>query len=133
MFKQKIKVNFYDTDPGGIIFYANIFRYIHTAYEEFLSSLNTDINFFNDEIYILPITHTEADYLNPIKLHELLIVEVAVSDLRKSSFELSYNLSGNDEKIKVKAKTVHVCVNKKTFSKTDLPEELNSGLRKNLD
>jgi len=128
MYKKEIKVNFFDTDPGGIIFYANIFRYIHTAYEEFLAHFNTQINFFDDNTYILPIIHTEADYISPIKLHENLQIEIIVTQLKKSSFELCYNISTQNEKLKCRAKTVHVCVDKKTFMKEELPEELHKSL-----
>jgi YbgC/YbaW family acyl-CoA thioester hydrolase len=129
MFRTETRVYFYDADPAGIIFYASIFRFAHSAYEDFMRNLNLEKDyFFNDEI-VLPIIHTEADYINPIKVGEKLIISVIVSQLREKSFELSYNFSDENEKVRASAKTVHVCVNKNGFKKVSLPVTLYEKLK----
>lgn len=132
MYNTKIQVNFFDADPAGIIFYANIFRFAHCAYEEFMISLLTEKNYFFDEEFVLPITHTEADYIKPIKAGDELTINLHVANLKKGSFELSYSFC-NSEKIEVaKVKTVHVCVSKLGFHKAELPDELYNKLSRNL-
>lgn len=129
MFQTDVKVYFYDADPAGIIFYASIFKFAHHAYEDLMRSFNLNKNYFFDDEIILPIIHTQADYLSPVKVGEKLIISVTVSQLRDSSFELSYKFTDENDKIKASAKTVHVCVSKDDFKKVKLPDDLSDKLK----
>lgn len=131
MFTTKVRVYFYDADPAGIIFYANIFRFSHVAFEEFIRSQVSDRDYFLDREFSLPVIHTEADYSRPIKVGSELRAEVYVSQLRTSSFEICCRLYQNDQ-LAAETKTVHVCVSMKKFEKIPLPEELEKILKANL-
>ncbi len=128
MFSTKIKTRFFEADPAGIIFYANIFNYIHSAYEDFISKLK--LNFFYNSDLIFPILHAEADYHATINFGEILTINIEVTTLKKSSFELNYKIY-NSKKVHVaSAKTVHVCVSRSNFKKKELPEQLVKKLYK---
>lgn len=129
MFQTDKKVYFYDADPAGIIFYASIFKFAHYAYEDLMRSLNLDKNYFFDDEVILPIIHAQSDYFSPIKVGEKLIISVTISQLRDNSFELSYKFTDVNDIIRASAKTVHVCVDKKTFKKIHIPEQLLEKLK----
>ena len=131
MFTTKIKVYFYDADPAGIIFYANIFRFAHVAFEDFIRSQITHRDYFFDREYSLTVIHTEADYTRPIKVGDELHGEVFISQLRNSSFEV-YCRFYQDDMFAASTKTVHVCVSKESFEKIALPEELSRMLNANL-
>lgn len=133
MFTTNVKVYFYDADPAGIIFYASLFKYVHAAYEDFLRSLHTERNFFFDKDYILPIIHAEADYVKPIRVGDELRIDVSVSAIRNSSFEISYRFYKNNGDFTAIAKTVHVCVIKEEFKKIELPKDFYNQLKINLD
>ena len=128
MYSIQSRINFYDCDPAGILFYANIFKKAHKAYEEFLESLDLEIDFFDDDKYVLPIIHAEADYKNPLIAGGLITIEVLVTSLRESSFELTYFFVDENHSIKATAKTVHVSVDKSEFKKISLEKELSEKL-----
>ena|SRR3989339_172876 len=132
MFTTKVKVYFYDADPAGIIFYASLFKFVHAAYEDLMRSFHTERDYFFDKEYILPIIHAEADYVRPIKVGDELRVDVIVSLLKKSSFEISYKFYKDDGTFTAIAKTVHVCVLKEQFKKIELPKECYDKLKTNL-
>jgi YbgC/YbaW family acyl-CoA thioester hydrolase len=132
MFTTNEKVYFYDADPAGIIFYASLFKYVHAAYEDFLRSLNPERDFFFDREYILPIMHAEADYVKPIRVGDELRIDVVVSLLKNSSFEISYKFYKNGNQFAALAKTVHVCVLKEKFEKIELPKDFYEKLKTNL-
>jgi YbgC/YbaW family acyl-CoA thioester hydrolase len=132
MFTTNVKIYFYDADPAGIIFYASLFKYVHAAYEDFMRSLHTERDYFFDKDYVLPIIHAEADYVKPIKVGDELRVDLTVSMLKNSSFELSYKFYKSDNSFTAIAKTVHVCVLKKEFKKIELPKEFFDKLKTNL-
>ena len=131
MFTANVKVYFYDADPAGIIFYASVFKYVHAAYEDFLRSLSTERNFFFDRDYILPIMHAEADYVRPIRVGDELRIDVVVSLLKSSSFEITYRFYIGDQ-FAAMAKTVHVCVLKEKFEKIELPKDFHEKLKSHL-
>lgn len=130
MFSTKIQAYFFDADPAGIIFYGKIFYYIHAAYENFLKNMKLNKNYFKDENVALPIIHAEADYKSPIKFGELINIQITVTRLKKSSFELHYKIYTNKKDAVATAKTVHVCVDKNYFKKVNLPEDLYKNLEK---
>jgi len=130
MFESKKIVAFFDADPAGIMFFGNLFRHIHAVYEEFLGCVHPEIDYFNHAELVFPIIHTEADYSVPFYLHEEMAVKISVSKLKTSSFEISYNIYGKNNKLKATAKTVHVCVQKVDMNKFKLPNELTDYLKR---
>jgi len=122
MFTKNLRINFYDTDAAGILFFGNLFKLAHQVYELFLEEISPERNFFDDEL-LLPIIHSEADYKAPLKAGEKIEVQLFVSKLKSSSFELTYLFLSNNT-LKASAKTVHVSVDRQKFQKVNLPAQL---------
>ena len=130
MFKTSYKIAFCETDPGGILFFAEFLKISHVAYERFFESMKLNRNYFQDDKYILPIVHTHADFLSPVKFGDELICEVEVGEIGKTSFELKYTLI-NREKVAARTMTKHVVVLKNEFKKVDIPNDLLDKLKEN--
>ncbi len=132
MFTAKYKIAFSDTDPGGIVFFANIFKIAHIGYELFFENMNLERNYFMNDEYVVPIVNAHADFISPMKFGEEVDCNVVVSNIGNTSFTLNYNIyKGNT--LKAKVKTTHVVVNKKDFKKTAIPDELLKELKKNFE
>ena len=131
MFKTNLRANFYDCDPAGILFFANLFKFAHYGYEQMMESFNLKIDFFNDENYVLPIITSDAKFIKPIKAGERLELTILVSNLKDSSFELSYTFFHNND-VLAEVKTVHVCVDKNEFKKIELPQSFKEALKSNI-
>ncbi|MGE5362949.1 MAG: acyl-CoA thioesterase [Bacteroidota bacterium] len=130
MFKTKLRINFFDADPAGIMFYGNIFRLAHTAFEEFIQEGRMERNYFVDRDFITPLLHSEADYKRPLLPVTHVDIHVKVTVLKESSFEITYEFYYGDELAAI-VKNVHVCLNKSLWKKSPLPEELSAYLQKN--
>ncbi len=128
MISIKRKVSFYDCDPAGIIFYSKIFDYCHSAYEELISSFKLNENYWNNEEYVVPIIKSEASYSKPIKYGDLINIELKVSQLKSSSFELEYICKNENGEVTNTVKTVHIFVDKKNWEKINIPEVINKKL-----
>ena len=128
MISLKKKINFYDCDPAGILFYGNIFFICHSAYEELVSSFKLDTDYWQNNDFIVPIIKSSADYLKPLKNGDTVTIEVTVTNLRASSFELSYNCLNHDGELYATIKTVHVFLDKKSWKKKELLSEIKKGL-----
>lgn len=131
MIQVKRNINFYDCDPAGIIFYSRIFDFSHSAYEQLIQSIKLDEDYWNNPFYVVPIIHTECDYFKPLKYGDEIRIDTAVSLLKRSSFELTYKIKLNDE-IYASVKTVHVFVNKKDWTKMEIPSEIVEALKLHL-
>ncbi|MBI9070978.1 MAG: acyl-CoA thioesterase [Melioribacteraceae bacterium] len=128
MFKTKEKIRFHDSDPAGILFYGNIFKLVHSACEDMISSFSMNLNYYADEKFVFPLVHAEADYIKPIRTGDNVEIEIGVYILGETSFTLEYVITNNADEILANVKTVHVCVSKENFKKSLLPEELRNNL-----
>jgi 1,4-dihydroxy-2-naphthoyl-CoA hydrolase len=132
MFIYKRKIDFYDCDPAGILFYARIFNLTHSAYEAFISSFNLEEDYWNNEDYVVPIIHSEAFYHKPFTNNDEAVIEVTVAMLKDSSFELNYFCKNQRGEKCVKAKTVHVFVDKGSWKKRRIPETVKKNFTDHL-
>ncbi len=125
-------INFYDCDPAGILFFGRIFELCHSAYEDLIRSFNLGSDYWNNEEYVVPIIHSEGDYMLPLRPGDEVTVEIIVSKLKESSFELSYACRNPKGEITNQVKTVHIFVDKKKWKKTAIIDEVRSGLKAHL-
>jgi YbgC/YbaW family acyl-CoA thioester hydrolase len=130
LFNTNYKIAFSETDPGGIVFFAEFFKIAHITYERFFDSLDLDRNYFLDDKFILPIVHSSADYISPVKFGDELNCELTVGSIGNTSFELKYTLY-NKSNIAAKIITKHVVVAKDEFKKTSIPDDLLNALTEN--
>lgn len=132
MFSVKKRINFYDCDPAGIFFFARVYELCHSAYEELIGSFNLKEDYWTNAGYIVPILKSEASYHKPVKYGEIITVEIQVNNLRTSSFELNYDIRNDKNEVCTKVKTVHIFVDKKSWKKTEINEDVKRGLEKHL-
>lgn len=122
MHKFKTRVNIHDTDAAGIVYFANVLRIAHTAYEDYLTTTKYSFGqMVADGKYMLPIVHAEADYKRPMKCGDVLLIRVSNGRVGEHSFVLNYRLEDEEGEVYATVQTVHVCVDQKTFKKTPLP------------
>lgn len=131
MFTVNRRINFFDCDPAGIIFFSRVFEFCHSAYEKLIESFKLDEDYWDNAIYVVPIVHTECDYYKPLKYGDEISIELIVSQLKTSSFELTYKLKLNDE-VCASVKTVHVFVSREDWNKMEIPTDIMIGLQRNL-
>jgi acyl-CoA thioester hydrolase/1,4-dihydroxy-2-naphthoyl-CoA hydrolase len=55
MFTIKRRINFYNCDPAGIMFYGNILFFCHSAYENLISSLKLPFDYWINDDFAVPI------------------------------------------------------------------------------
>src|SRR3954467_869553 len=92
-FEHRLRVRFHDTDPAGIVFFANIFVYCHSAFEEMLRAVAPpphELTRSRDEL--LPPGHAEADFKKPFRHGKLVDVRIVVGKLSERSMRLDSEL-----------------------------------------
>lgn len=129
MFKVKRKINFYDCDPAGILFFAKIYELCHSVYEEMIQSFMLEENYWSNDDYVVPIIHSEATYHKPFSYNSFAVIELTVNAISSSAFKLAYTCKNENDELCVEVKTTHVFVDKKTWKKKKIKDDV----RKNLD
>ncbi|MCK5665015.1 MAG: acyl-CoA thioesterase [Thiotrichaceae bacterium] len=124
LFKYTFSTRIHDIDAAGVMFFGRFFYHIHNAYESFLNENQSGIARILASDFILPITHTEADFKAPVLLNETLSIDIFLQEKKAREFILYYHLVDSSDNILASALTKHVCVHKVTKKSADLPEML---------
>jgi len=129
VFHHVLSARFQDIDGAGILFFGRNFDYFHDAYVAFLEALEMPLHKnLDNEDYLIPLVHAEADFAAPIRFGDRCDVQIRVARLGTSSYTLGYTLVGEQEQVLTHGQTVHCCVDRKTFASCPLPERLKLAL-----
>ena len=128
MFTIKRRINFYDCDPAGILFYARLFEISHSVYEDMINSFNLKKNYWINDEFVVPIIKTDGAYFKPLRAGEVVTINLTVTNRKENSFELTYEWMDKSGELAAKARTVHVFVDKKKWVKIPLQDAIVKGL-----
>ena len=132
MFSVTKQINFFDCDPAGVMFFGNIYKLCHSAYEEFINSLNLDFDFWTGNNFAVPILHSEADYLQPLKTGDEITIEMSVLSLKKYMYELYFECKNKNGEVCDRVKTVHIYIDRETKKKIEVNPNIYAVLQKHL-
>ena len=128
MFKITKRINFFDCDPAGILFYAKLFEINHSVYEQLIESFKLKKNYWQNDEIVVPIIKTDGAYFKPLKAGETISINLTVTLRKENSFELTYEWIDSTGELAAKARTVHVFVDKKKWVKIPIYDEIVKGL-----
>ncbi len=131
MFTTKKIVRFGDCDPGKIMFFANIYKFAHEAFEDFILSNFDYKKYYYDNKIGFPLVKSEASYRKPSIAGETLQIELEILHISDHAFSVSYNFYNNSE-LRANVKTVHVAVDINSVTKTKIPQEIKQFLQLHL-
>lgn len=129
VFYTKKTLTFREADPAGIMFFGNIFAFAHDAFEEFIVAAGYSYTeWFRQQDHIIPIRHTDANYLAPFFPGQTYQVAVSVAKIGETSFQMKYIFSQNNKNHAIVTMT-HAVADKKTMKKTPLPATIRDRLQ----
>lgn len=120
-------VRFQDTDAAGVVYFTNILAICHEAYEASLAASGIDLKqFFSPVGVVIPLTHAEADFFQPLFCGDRLNINLTPLEPNNNEFEVLYTMWNMDKpgRLLSQAKTRHVCIDPATRTRTDLPPEM---------
>ncbi|KYG63280.1 thioesterase [Bdellovibrio bacteriovorus] len=133
IFHTKKTLTFRESDPAGIMFFGNIFGFAHDAFEEFIQAAGyTYQGWFGQRDLIIPIRHTESDFLSPFFPGQTYDIAVTVASFGETSFKMKYVFTQSG-KTNAVVHMVHSVVDGKTKQKAALPAEMKSRLEPYLE
>lgn len=121
---MEIRVYYEDTDAAGVVYYANYLKYFERGRTEYLRERGISVGDLARRGFIFLVVHLEIDYRASALHDDLLTVETAVLEIKKSSFTLAQRvLRASDGKPLVDGKVVLACVDPE-MKLQRLPEEI---------
>ncbi|PWU14689.1 MAG: hypothetical protein C5B45_04060 [Chlamydiae bacterium] len=132
MFEYQTQIRMRNTDATGNLFFSEQFNLALEAFEEFLVSINRDVDHLLHQME-MPIVHAEADYKKPLQLRDPLKITLGINRLGNTSFSIFYflfNLKTQEEVGSVVI--VHVCIDSTTKKSIPLPLKLRECLERHL-
>ena len=122
-FKYLRQIYLGDTDGAGVVYFAKGMEICHQAYEESLAATGINLQQIILERKIaLPIVRAEIDFLRPLFCGDRIAICLTADLINSSEFAVNYQIFNvaNPDKIAIKAKTRHVCIDPNLRIRTDL-------------
>src|SRR3989442_4695473 len=106
MNSTKIRVRYKDTDCMQIVYYGNYLTYFEVGRVEFLRAQGLPMSDVDRKVH-LPVVEAVVRYVRPARLDDLLEGRCWVSERRRASFPLSYEILSEDGAAGVTGSTLH--------------------------
>ncbi len=128
-FEYRFTLGMSSVDGAGVLFYPELFRHAHDAYEAFMREVGMELaELLQEGVYALPIVHAEADYLKPMRHGATFTVRLVVARIGDSSFNLEVGFFDPSSEPCARVHTVHVWLERATGKAAALPEEVRRKL-----
>ena len=130
-FRIEEYVRWEDIDAAGIINYQAYLRFFGLAEAELYRSCGLSYREMFDEVGVwLPRVHVECDFVHPVTLDELLVVDAYFGRIGVSSIHLNFEVRRSEQRDVVVATGKYILVNVKKgeFKPAPVPEVVRSAL-----
>lgn len=127
-YTQTLPARFRQTDSAGLLFFSEAFHLFHDAYEDWVETFWGDKkNWFENEVWAVPIKKVSADYRRPIKAFDPCEVHIRVKSVGETSFQLETEVSQKNS-LCCTIESVHVFLNKSSRSPQGIPADIRKKL-----
>ncbi len=126
-FQFQVRVYYEDTDLGGVVYYANYFRFFERARSEWLRSLGVNQQrMATVEGIGFVVARAEVDFKLGARLDDLLTVSVKPVEVKRSYLWLEQEARQPDGRLCAGARIQAACVRHKDMKPQPLPEVLTA-------
>ena len=87
---MEIRIYYEDTDAGGVVYYANYFRYFERARTHYLEERGLSVVRLVQEGTQFLVVHAEADYRSPARLGDTLTIETTLPKCGRASVTFAH-------------------------------------------
>lgn len=121
------EIRFSDSDPAGIVFYAEFFRMFNDLFEDWLiKRLGIDFaHQFETEQRMFPLVHVEVDFKEARRMGQKMDMSLILNRLGRSS--IGYDIVCHDAGLEILHAQFVTCVaSKKTMETIEIPADMRN-------
>ena len=127
-FSIPVRVYYEDTDAGGVVYYANYFRFMERARTEWLRGLG----FEQDELardpgVLFAVRTAKLEFLKPARFNDLLEATVEIRGRGRASLTFGQRVQRGDE-VLCEGEVRVACLEAKSFAPCPIPPTILSRL-----
>lgn len=130
-FRTTRRIEFADTDMAGIVHFANFFRFMEAAEQEFLRSVGLSVSLrWEGRPIGFPRVAASCDYLRPARFEDVLDVAVTLRNLGKKSATYGFEFSKPGEVV-ARGQVSSVCcliVSERQLESIEIPDDIRRKL-----
>lgn len=127
-------IRFSDSDPAGIVFYAEFFRMFNDLFEDWLVK-HLGIDFahqFQEEQRMFPLVHVEVDFKEARRMGQTMDLTLILTRLGRSS--IGYDIVCHDDGLEILHASFVTCVaSKKTMETIEIPADIRTKMESYLE
>ena len=125
MHKIEHRVIYADTDAGGIVYYANYFKWFESGRRELFRSLKINYAALHKKGIITPVVQAHCNYFHPARYDDAVLVETKISEIKEKSVKFENRIyRKKDKKLLAEGYTINVFVDRKKMKSIEIPKEL---------
>ena len=121
------EIRFSDSDPAGIVFYAEFFRMFNDLFEDWLvKRLGIDFAYqFETEQRMFPLVHVDVDFREARRMGQKMDMSLILNRLGRSS--IHYEIICHDDGLEILHARFVTCVaSKKTMQTIEIPTDIRT-------
>lgn len=122
---MKKRIYYYDTDCGGVVYYGNYLQYLEEARTEFFEERGVFVKKLWEQGIGFVVARQEIDYQSPAFYDDVLSTRTWLSRVSRASVIFEYEITNQNGKVIVNAKTVLVFVDK-SFKPRSIPPDVKA-------
>ena len=132
-FSVRRDIRFSDSDPAGIVFYAEFFRMFNDLFEDWMNK-GLGIDFarqFREEQRMFPLVHVEVDFKEARMMGQQMDLTLVLTRLGRSS--IAYEIVAHDGALEIlRGSFVTVVASKASMSTIEIPPEIRAPMEEYL-
>lgn len=125
---MKVKICYYDTDCGGVVYYANYLKYFEAARTEHFEKSGLILKNLAEKDVMFVVARQEVDYKSPARYADVLEVSSRITDSSSVKLDFEHEVRNQEDKLICRGRSLLVCVGRDLRPKA-IPEELRKALK----
>jgi 4-hydroxybenzoyl-CoA thioesterase len=125
----RVAVRFGDVDAAGIVYYPRFFHLLHVAFEDYFAD-HVGIPYhvlIREQGLGFPAVHVSCDFRAPLRMGEVLQVQIAAPRIGRSSVRFLHRVMVADpDDLRAEMTMDRVCVDMKTLRPVPIPEAIRA-------
>ena len=126
-FVHELRVRYGECDPQGIVFNANYLAYFDVAFTELWREALGPWSEMVERGIDMVVAEVNARFRGPARFDEILELRARVADIGTTATTTEIDVV-RDGELLVEGRMRHVCVDRSTWRKTELPDWVREGL-----
>ena len=129
--EYSFKIRFGDTDPAGIVYYPNYYRWMDNATHELFNTINYPTRSLKEKNIVTPLLEANCVFKSPGYYHHTITIQTDVEYVKSKVFKLRHTFYDNDtllaEGYEVRA---WVSIENEQLKATTIPDDIRTELEK---